>query len=527
MNLNSTLADPAFYDPVAPPSSVSSVLPQPTGLYITRDPNYANSSASDNLEAHKTFTLVKPWLMIPNTFVTINPQNWSQNVFLLENFLNLSSGLPCSEPDCSNEVACKSLHDCLFSWLPGRGSFVDINHDEDRGIMLDTCLYRKFPQSIPPLRCGLLLIPDNIPLKRPCPRDPCDVANNVGPEIWKIRNIDQNLQTFSSGGLDTCGVYWPGQAAGESFAQALGGSLTRTAFDCSLERPCEYEFDCNDIGSHTAKMLGEQVLGVEWGLAALSSLENINQQLSNQYTAIKGALGLLALDTFSIGDFFPSPDGRFNVVNALTGLGTILSVVSGFVPGIGPGLAATGAILPAVGTFLGNAAASNGDPEVGQKEFAPKVRQLYTSYVDELDKAGADLFKGGSIKTANGDFNITDMMQNGAWANVSALTQLTALETNLTTEILSRSINALWQTFPHNKMWILVVDLDDDTGRSKCLADSSGPSDSKYCDDGGVYYAYNFVENGDDRGYVDHPWGGQLLQSKFGINLTVSNCQKS
>ncbi|KAL8791160.1 MAG: hypothetical protein Q9195_005999 [Heterodermia aff. obscurata] len=270
-------------------------------------------------------------------------------------------------------------------------------------------------------------------------------------------------------------------------------------------------------------MLGKQVLGVQWGLLALNSLKNINQQLSNQYTAIKGALGLLALDTFSVGDFFPSPDGRFNIVNALTGLGTIFSVISGFVPGLGAGLAATGAILPAVGTFLGNAAASKDDPEVGQKEFAPRVREVYTSYIDALDQAGADLFKGGSIKTANGDFNITDMMKNGAWANASALTKLTALETNLTTEILSRSIDELWKTPPQIKAWILFVDLADDTSNSKCLADSSGPQDSKYCDDGGVYYAYSFIESGHYQGYVDYPRGGQLLQSRFGINLTVSN----
>ena len=161
-------------------------------------------------------------------------------------------------------------------------------------------------------------------------------------------------------------------------------------------------------------MLGQEVVPLTWGLPALISLQNINQQLSNQYVAIKGALGILALDTFSVGDFYPTPDGRFNIVNALTGLGTILSVVSGFVPGIGPGLVATGVILPAVGTFLGNSAASKSDPLVGQKEFAPRVRQLYTNYVDALDKAAETLFRGDAIRTANGDFNITDMIARGA-----------------------------------------------------------------------------------------------------------------
>ena len=258
-----------------------------------------------------------------------------------------------------------------------------------------------------------------------------------------------------------------------------------------------------------------------WGFFALSALQIINQQLSNQYVAIKGALGILALTTFSIGDFFPKPDARFNIVNALSGLGTILSVVSGFVPIIGPGLAATGSILPAVGGFLGTAAASRFDPLVGQKEFAPKVIALYNSYVGALEEAGATLFQGGTVQTPNGGFNITDMMAGVAWVNSSSLTRLRDLETNLTTEILSRSIDALWKTPPSNKMWVLFVDLDDDPqNAAKCLADPSGPQDSKYCADRGIYYTYNYIESGDKRRYVGYPWGGNLLP-KLDINLTV------
>ena len=267
-------------------------------------------------------------------------------------------------------------------------------------------------------------------------------------------------------------------------------------------------------------------------MLALNSLKNINQQLNNQYIAIKSALELLALNTFTIGNFYPSPDARFNVVNALTSLSTIFSVVSGFAPGFGPALTASGAILPAIDTFLGNAAAFNQDPEVGQKEFASRVKRIYTSYIDGLNKASAELFKGGSINAtndhlnaANNHFNITDMMAGGVEADGSALTPLPALETNLTIEILSRSIDALWKTFTINKMWILFVDLGDDDSKSNCSTDSSGPLDSRYCNDEEVYYAYNFVEDGDDLSHVDYPWGGQLLKSKLDINLTVRNEQ--
>lgn len=214
----------------------------------------------------------------------------------------------------------------------------------------------------------------------------------------------------------------------------------------------------------------------------MSALQIITQQLSNQYVATKGALGVLALDTFLISDFFLKPDARFNIVNAPTGLGTILSVVSGFVPIIGPGLATTGTILPTVGSFPGNAAASKSDPLVGQNEFAPKVRELYNNYIGALDGAGTTLFQGGTVQTAKGGFNITDMMAGGAWVNSSSLTRLRDLEPNLTVEILSRSIDVLWKTPPSNKMWVLFQDMDDDLeSASKSLADRSGPQDSKYC----------------------------------------------
>ncbi|KAL8787516.1 MAG: hypothetical protein Q9213_002174 [Squamulea squamosa] len=221
-----------------------------------------------------------------------------------------------------------------------------------------------------------------------------------------------------------------------------------------------------------------------------------DQQLSNQYIAIKGALGVLGLDIFLVGDFFPKADAQFNIVNALTGLGTILSVVSGFVPFIGPGIAAIGAILPTIGTFLSDSAAAKEDPLVSQKEFAPRVRKLYNNYVSALDDAATSLFTGKSVQTDNSSFNIADMMSQGAWVNSSALTRLTGIENNLTIEILSRSVNALWKTPPSNKIWVLYVQLDDDlNSNSSCV-------------------------NGPDSGYVDYPWGGDLLEQKLGVKLS-------
>ena len=96
-------------------------------------------------------------------------------------------------------------------------------------------------------------------------RDPCKIAGDELPAEWNTFNVDSNLQTFLSGEIDDFGIYWSGQAAGpsQSFAQILNTSLTRIfGFDCSLENPCNYQFDCDTIGSHTASMLGQKVLGM-------------------------------------------------------------------------------------------------------------------------------------------------------------------------------------------------------------------------------------------------------------------------
>ena len=70
-------------------------------------------------------------------------------------------------------------------------------------------------------------------------------------------------------------------------------------------------------------------------------------------------------------------------------------------------------------------------------------------------------------------------------------------------------------------MWVTFVDLENDT--LKCQLDMTGPQDSKYCADGGVYYTYNFIERGDHKGTVGYPWGAQKL-SLLDLNLTVG-CQ--
>lgn len=53
------------------------------------------------------------------------------------------------------------------------------------------------------------------------------------------------------------------------------------------------------------------------------------------------------------------------------------------------------------------------------------------------------------------------------------------------------------------------------------MPEKSGPQDSKYCADSGVYYTYNFIETGDMGGYLGYPWGGEKLPS-LDLDLKVS-----
>lgn len=95
------------------------------------------------------------------------------------------------------------------------------------------------------------------------------------------------------------------------------------------------------------------------------------------------------------------------------------------------------------------------------------------------------------------------------------------LAPSLHAEILSRSVNEIWKQPSGNKMWVTFFDLKDDMSKSHCAEDTSGPQAFKYCNDGGVYYVYSFVEHDWLGGWVDWPWGAQSLAIKFDIDLKV------
>ncbi|KAL8911471.1 MAG: hypothetical protein Q9172_007668 [Xanthocarpia lactea] len=257
-----------------------------------------------------------------------------------------------------------------------------------------------------------------------------------------------------------------------------------------------------------------------WVLLASVAFKNINQQLQNQFTQLNFAILSLALNTFSIDDFFPTKDQLFDLQNGLAGLGGILSILGGFVPVFGSSISAAGTIAAGVGTFLANSAAASGDPMQPQKTFAEDVLTFYVATLAAMDKAVNMLFEGKSIPPAGpNSFNITDMMKDGAWVNTNSLTSVSDLNQKIRIETLARSIDSLWKTRPTNKMWVLFFDLQDDKNSTQCAQDNTGPPDSKYCADGGVYYTYNFIERPNGGGGVGWPWGADKLRPKAQIEL--------
>ena len=335
------------------------------------------------------------------------------------------------------------------------------------------------------------------------------------PTNWNLYFTDRNLITFIEGGFDTIGLLWPGLHGEQRFSEALGLQLLGYGtFFCTLETPCSVPLYCSDIGARSSIGASKEIVRTPWGYFALASLEHINQQISGLYQALQGASFRSSLTVWRIDDFYPVASKDIGLLDLLTGFGTIFAVSGGFAPAyIAPGLSSIGAILPMIGTYFDRHVAQT-TPLKPQKEFVPYLEAVYALFLSALQEIGAVLFKGGSIEGIEGSFNITDMMKEGAWVDPRTVEPLPDLEERLRVEILSRSINNFWMkpsNATDNKMWLAFNYLNDDAAHSLCLSDATGPQAMKYCADGGVYYTYNFIEDGHDLGHLGYPWGAEKL----------------
>ena len=432
----------------------------------------------------------------------------------------------CPDGGCSKQAECKPFYDCFFRHMSAA-------NEVDPANFINGCLSGN---QLPSFQCALE--PYGSGSRAPRWEDtdwvgggqayPCSATqtSNIESDIWQIDKVDENLRIFREGGSDSDIVYWPSPDPDTNFLEHFGTyMLDNPNLSCSLEKPCDDDFKCLDVGSRSTLQLGvapPKVFRSTWGFAVAQSFTNINRQLHNQYLSLHGGATLAALKVPNIEDFFPEPKKPPGFLKALQGIGTFFGAVAGFVPGFGAVGGAAGAILPGIGSAIESGLSDSQDlEEKAEETFADDVETIYRLLVQALDETTNKLFKGEKIGTEN-PTDIGDMISGGKWLDWESITPIPDSERQMKIEIISRGINALWKTYSSNKMWVLFVDLADQAGSiENCRNDLTGPQDSKYCDDGGVYYAYNFIE-GDHKGHVDYPWGGdKLYKIDPAMNMTV------
>ena len=427
----------------------------------------------------------------------------------------------CPRGNCSTINECRPIYECLYDSTERLSITVNAYPGGHTPLWWEgyqLCFIPKQANITSPngLQCGFKLL-NTTEFVSPGDQLP-DCATdywNLTTDNWRESNADRNLQTFITGGADSQGVWWQGWDRTTGFSEALGFQLLNYGtFSCRLELPCAVPLYCKDVGSRLNFGTGKPVSQSRWGFFVMASLEHINQQLNNMYQALQSATLRSTLTVFRIDDFYPVGTKDIGFLDLITGLGTIFAVSGGFAPAaIAPGLSTLSAIIPTLGTYF-DRHADMAQPLKPQREFAPYLEAVYGLFVSTLQDIGILLFNGSSIDGTDGNFTIVDMMKKGAWVEPKTVEQLTGLEEQLRVEILSRSINNFWlkpANSSHNKMWVTFYNLNDDEAHTLCFGDTSGPQTLKYCADGGVYYGYNFIEDGTNLGHLGYSWGTEKL----------------
>lgn len=168
-----------------------------------------------------------------------------------------------------------------------------------------------------------------------------------------MADADYNLRTFKDGGVDVDGIRFSA-LSNQSLSNKLRiDFLQANSSDCTLETVCEAPQDCEQVGS-TPDRRKPRLISY-WGMHALTAIANINQQLFNQFQALQSAAFEGAFTTFNIDDYSPKSDQGVTLQNMITGLSTVLTVASGFVPFLRPGLGVAGAATGTLGTIASTA----------------------------------------------------------------------------------------------------------------------------------------------------------------------------
>ncbi|KAL8881618.1 MAG: hypothetical protein Q9198_001212 [Flavoplaca austrocitrina] len=317
-------------------------------------------------------------------------------------------------------------------------------------------------------------------------------AFDLTVENWNKLRVDESIRAFWDGGKDAEGVDWPGAdtyGSPRAFTTMLGTRLqNKGVWTCSgmpFDGRCDAE-PCTEIGRYNKA--GKMVDGPSrWGVLALNSVINLHRWLSDIWQGVEtgqksaNSVVFRAAKDLGLLGAVPATAVLTNVANPSVGL-----------------LSAT------LGIHLRS---STGERNFETADAFSRVIESFAQQTrDNLIEANSEI-----LDSAN-DF-VLQIISGGAWVAAPRFDSNKKIGANDVAKfyernMISRGINALWKQYNVYVYYTWLNDVNAKPGDSKCDLDRSGPQDSKYCADDGVYYLYMYRA---DRGGADYPYGGAKL----------------
>ncbi|KAL9633100.1 MAG: hypothetical protein Q9204_003536 [Flavoplaca sp. TL-2023a] len=347
-------------------------------------------------------------------------------------------------------------------------------------------------------------------------------AFDLTVENWNKHRVDESIRAFWDEGKDAEGVDWPGAdtyGSPRAFTTMLGTRLqNKGVWTCSgmpFDGRCDAE-PCTEIGRYNKA--GKMVDGPSrWGVFALNSVINLHRWLSDIWEGVDTGQKRANSIVFSAAKDFVKPDEKLNV-----GAKSILAGAS-FLLGLLGAVPATAVLTNVANPSVGLLSATLGihlKSSTGERNFetADAFFRVIESFAqqtrDNLQEANSQI-----LDSAN-DFAL-QIISGGAWVDAPRFDSNKKISANdvatfYRKNMISRGINALWKQYNVYVYYTWLNDAGAKPGDSKCDLDRSGPQDSKYCADDGVYYLYMYRAG---RSGADYPYGGaKLAADPYNIN---------
>ena len=509
--------------------------------------NQSSTQLHSGKEEKKTFTEVmldflKPWISGDNYVITEPKSPYFE-----------FDHVECPFSNCSSHEWCRPFYESFFGMIAARTDADKKSWAYNSAFNFENFLFRTYtdrrrPQN-PFFSCAINLYPAQgllaashidyrcgtagaDPLVPGIPLGSSSNNSEASPNSLTVVGFSEQLDTFKSGGVDGSLVRWPGVGRDlnlyrtrETLTAALGRQMMGLLdYTCNLRNPCRVPLNCDQIGSRTALGISGKVYRSTWGYYALITIQNLNQQLSNQFRAVNGAGIRTLLNTLQIKDYWPDPDPRTDLRAGLSNLGNFFAAATGALPAVAQGLTLTGGVVGSFGVTFATNMGDRLDRTQASDRFVPQLTAAYEVMVDTTYSLSNALFDDLVIEGGT----LSDVLPD--WINGSSLQDLPSLEIELQRALISHALDRLWKTPPYNKMWVLYV--NQEKAEVRCEDDDSGPVRTRYCDpddEWGVYYLYNFIEKGHDhQGVVGYPWGWDKFDAlKLNINVSIiRRCMK-